>query len=46
MLYRPGKLGYMDECVHATAAAGTRQWAASWLSDPRRHNIETAIALE
>jgi hypothetical protein len=31
---------------HATAAAGTRHWAASWLSNARRHNIETAIELE
>jgi hypothetical protein len=29
----------------ATAAAGTRQWAASWLSDPRRHNIERPSSL-
>jgi len=31
---------------HATAAAGTPQWAASWLSNPGRHNIQTAIDLE
>ncbi len=31
----------MNECGHTTAAAGTAQWAASWLSDPKRHNIET-----